>query len=689
MKNLEFNDINGSDNFFIGGVQIDACAGWDDALLVIECKTQKELKEKNLRSYINEFRGKIPIIENAIKNHPVYNKYKHFRYIIATQDIKVRKVDYEYANENLRLSIWNEDFFEYYSNLYNFIRPYAKYDLLGELNIKPLNQFPITIPALQVNFNDANVYTFVMNPKDLLEVSYVARRTGGQGKERFYQRIIDKDRLLNIARYIEKGGKFPNNIIISFREDLKVKFHKIKGPEYNGTDWPYQGISYGILEFPKDYRSCWIIDGQHRLYSFVNVKKDFYFNMPVTAFENLDLTQQRKFFLDINKNQKAVDSDLLWDLSGDVPDEIEGIISNIAKFLNNSEESPLFWKIYYPSTGVKTKKDKIKISAICMAIKRYHLVNPITIQNIKNPLHCTYYEDCTKKVANSLLNYFNVLKENFPNNWSLNSKGFVMTNGGISVMIGLFEKIISRVMQKSNHQPNREDFIFYTSPIKLILESSDTNQLKKLRLSCTSEGGRSEMLNEFITKIRTETKDDLFGGELALKSVVKEITRLERNLGKFLSQILSNVNPNWEKERINEDIRERVEEKIRKKSQSDPRTELHEFLSLGEEKQILTRKDNLEIFKKYFIEFEGGFENEDLFFGAIDMLIRYRNPEAHGVSFTIPKNKEEEIEMYLKKINSCIQEEMDYSTGLKAAKILGDNNKELFFQSLINYLDKK
>ncbi len=406
LLDLEFNDVDGArDDFLINGVQVDVCGGWENALLVIECKTKQKLGEKNLRSAISEFRGKIPLLERGFKKHPNYSKYNFFKYIIVTKNIKVRKLDYEFAKQRPSIYIWNEDFLVYYSNLYSYIKPYAKYDLLGEMRVRPVQQQPITVPAFQIKFEKVNVYNFVMNPKDLLEVAFVARREVGE--ERYYQRIIDKKRLLKIAAYVERGGKFPNNIIISFKKGLNVKFHAVRGPGYSSTNWPYIGISYGILEFPKDYRSCWIIDGQHRLYAFINVKENFYFNMPITAFEHLDIEDQCKFFLDINKNQKPVNPDLLWDLNGEmIPSEKEGVISNVAKFLNNEERGPLFYKIYYPSTGIKKKTNLIKISAICIAIKKRKLVDEVTLQNIKNPLHDKDPSNCVKKVGFSLSKYF-------------------------------------------------------------------------------------------------------------------------------------------------------------------------------------------------------------------------------------------------------------------------------------------
>ena len=660
LQDLEFNDIDGArDNFLINEIQIDVCGGWENALLVLECKTKRKLGKKNLRSAISEFRGKIPLLERGFKSHPKYKKYTFFKYIVVTKNIQVRKVDYDFANQRPSIYIWNDDFLKYYSDLYKYIKPYAKYDLLGEMRIRPIQKQPVIVPAFQIKFGNVNVYNFVINPKDLLEVAFVARRE--VGKERYYQRIIQKERLLKITNYIEEGGKFPNNIIISFQKDLDVKFHNIKGPNYSSTDWPYFGISYGILEFPKDYRSCWIIDGQHRLYSFINVKENFYFNMPVTAFEHLEIEEQCKFFLDINKNQKPVNPDLIWDLNGDmIPSKRDGIISNIAKSLNKKDDKgPLFYKIYYPSTGIRSKLDKIKISAICIAIKKRKIVDEFTLQNIKNPLYDKDYSNCVKKIALSLSNYFNILKINFPINWSLTSKGFILTNGGISVMIGLFEKILSRIMQKNNREPNMGDFKFYTTPIKTVLESSDLNYLKNIRLSCTSEGARSEFLNKLILKIRSETKDKSFGGEIKTTEFGEEFVALEKKLKNLIKKKLYDPkNKEWFRDAVTRDIYERALKNMKKYGIINTE-KIYLQIGLGECFNIMRRHENL-FFPIFINESKNfSFDNKTILEGAISKITTMRAKlTTHYIGAKIKSDDEEFLKLYLKKINKCLDVEL-------------------------------
>jgi len=661
LKNLEFNDVDGAkDSFRIGYPkehQVDVIAGWGNTVFVFECKTAREFnKTKNLKKDLYELKGKIPEIQEGLKRHAIYNKYNNYRYILVVNEkVVLRPEDKNYANTKPYIYLWNEDFLAYYNELYSYLKPYAKYDLLGEMGIRPLDEEPIRIPAFRVKFGNMNMYNFVMNPKDLLEVAYVARRE--KGSERYYQRMIDKERLNKITKYIESGGKFPNNIIIAFKEKANVVFRE-KSPynQYSNTSWPFEGIEFGILEFPKDYRSCWIIDGQHRLYAFVNTDK--WFNMPVTAFENIGIETQCKFFLDINKNQKPVDSDLLWDLNGDmVPSEKEGIISNITKWLNNNK-GPLFHKVYIPSSGIQKRKDLIKMSAICIAIKKRRLSErSINGKNI-NPLH---EDNCTKMVANiagSISEYFRCLNEILSKQWELGSKGFIVSNGGIAVMIGLYQKILERIISKSGKKPLQEDFKYYLNPLIKIFEKDygGDDKLKSLRLRCTSEGGKSELLEEITLKIKNLCGDNLFGGEIE-NPRSQEFRDLEQKLKDLINKVLTKTfDENWiEKEDVvPRDIYQQCLNHLQKnnlKGKKKPYTQL----TLGPCCSIIKKNENL--FNQIFINDEGGFPTNLEFDAAIKQITRVRNTQvSHNVGVSAKASDEARLKLNLEQINDCINE---------------------------------
>jgi DNA sulfur modification protein DndB len=656
LEELEFENVDGArDDFLINGLQVDACGGWENALLVIECKSAQELKRKSLRETINSLRGKISLFEKGFSNHPKYKNYTFFKYIIATKNYEIRHEDILFANQDPRIYIWSDSLIEYYEDQNSYLKPYAKFDLLGEMGIKPMRQDPISIPAFKVDVgNNVNMFNFVMNPKDLLSVSFVARRE--KRNERFYQRIIDKNRLDKIAKYINSGGSFPNNIIISFRPEMKVKFHPIKYT-FSSTDWPYLNLSFGILEFPRDYRSCWIIDGQHRLYAFARTESAG-FNMPITAFNNLDLENQCKFFLDINKNQKPVDPDLLWDLNGDmIPSEREGIISNVVKSLNGME--PLHHRIFYPSTGIKKKLNHIKISALCTAIKKAKLVDQFTSQNIKNPFYQEKSEEIIKRLGKSLSEYFDEIKKILNQNWNLEKDGFIITNGGSTVMIALYAKIVEHIMQKQKRMVVKDDFQNYLNPLKKYFQKkydSNPSELKSLRLRCASEGGKKEVLEDFVRIIKQDLADDTFGGEIETTKYMKEFNNLEKKLKSLIYYLFFDSHDiNWFEHTV---VDKGIFGRALKHMRQNGITDLNKvYLQIGLGDCFAIIRLHKEKFYPFFIgnDCEDKFSSDSVFEGMTSFISSMRGKcEAHYTGNQLTGPDEQMLKLVLEKMNGCL-----------------------------------
>ena len=66
LKFMRFQDVCGGNSFKPGGRQVDAVAGWEDTLFIIECKTQEELNSSNLLNAIDTFRGKSITITDGL-----------------------------------------------------------------------------------------------------------------------------------------------------------------------------------------------------------------------------------------------------------------------------------------------------------------------------------------------------------------------------------------------------------------------------------------------------------------------------------------------------------------------------------------------------------------------------------------------------------------------------------------------
>jgi len=656
---LDFKDVEGAkDTFKIGGVQVDVCGGHENTLFIIECCMAVELKKKSLRKKIKELRGISYTIKKSIKSHPTYKKYENIRYVLATKNIEVKRGDIVFANkDDPRVYIWDENLREYYGALFEKIGRFAKFNILGEMGIKPSQIHPITVPAFMTTIMKTRMFTFVMNPKDLLEISYVARRE--TRNERYYQRILRKKRIENIAKYVDKNNPLPNNIIVAFNEDLRksVKFHTVKsGDKFSITDWPFKDISYGILEFPKDYRSCWIIDGQHRLYSFVNSKKTFH--MPIVVFENLALEDQCKIFLDINKYQKPVPPDLVWDLNGDMlPSQEEGIISRAVKSLNSAGH--LRHRIYIPSTGIRSKRNLLRMSGICNNIKNNGLAKRNTRSKVANPFYDDEPENVVKNLSKALDEYFGCIHNKFKDEWNRGNKGFTLSNSGNAILIGLLERIVRKTIISKSSAPNILDYTKYLEPMKKLFAERFNNDttLKQLKLRITSEGGRRLFLNELIIYIAQVTRDSEFasGVEFRFYDVIRE---LEKDLKELIRKILSKGETgDWFKEKmdkINPAIYKRAIKNLTKHHVTDP-DKAYMQLTFGDCIAVVTSKQFGYKFVNAFYGAKEGFNDKSHFVGALNHINRIRQTQfAHDIGVSLKSDDWDLFNIYMRIMKNCV-----------------------------------
>ena len=67
----------------------------------------------------------------------------------------------------------------------------------------------------------------------------------------------------------------------------------------------------------ENYNSCWVIDGQHRLFSYLKVDSDEIDDtIHVSGISKILILKLKGGFIDINDNGATVNKDLIWDLAG-------------------------------------------------------------------------------------------------------------------------------------------------------------------------------------------------------------------------------------------------------------------------------------------------------------------------------------------------------------------------------------
>lgn len=634
LKKMGCTDVDGGPKCYFGPEgnqdQVDACGRWKDILFIVSCTSAKR-KSKKPKSLKTKMLAWNKIVERVKKSYKLRAEYETCTTVVpifATKKIilpEKQEMLLETDKEGQRHYI-DEDFLDYYNELFEKIGEYAVYNILSEFSIEPRPGDTLEAIAIKTNIKGIGAYLFYARPNDLLKFARVARRE--EKKEEFYQRSVDGHRLRKIANFLESGGMFPNNVILSIREKYCHSYYYSKKAAQDIRNFP-EDLQVGMLRIYRKYGCCWVIDGQHRLYSFSKTKDES--RIPCILLTDIPYQKERSFFLEINKEQRKVPPDLVWDLEGEADPECKkdaGLISNTVRMIDAcpfaKESSPFDGKIYIPVNGSAEGK-MITMSAFCNAIKNSGITNEITTNSVgaKNPLFDENKNTMKNRIAKTIRKFFASLDEKIENK---NHKKFLFGNAGVPIMLYLLEPILANIgciPQKTQISPFAEN-------IKKYFEEnypSEEDQ-RALRLSTTNEGSRkleARKIGQFIRKERGFSEAD-FWPKMKTDERLDDVVSIERKIGRLISKKLSGISANWRKERVPQDAIAEVKRNMK----SFPDLDFDECLSLGNELNIILRKDNWEqVFEEFFTE-KGIFRNAEDLKVAIGYLGKVRTPKAHG-----------------------------------------------------------
>lgn len=303
----------------VGNLSTDVVAMEDDVLFIFQCKDRKNIGDPE-----KEFSSTVARVDAILKGKTVRITSQNDPFVLEDlKRIKKIKTCYVFTErlenpdlENLArkygLEFWNYKAVLYYKKTSNTLGKYSKYQIFREFAIpfeSPIGTWEEHAIEISQEGNPT-MYLLGIHPAILLEIGYVYRR--GSGKSQAYQRILNKDRLLQISNFLNTPNSLlANPVIIVFDPDEKIqsKLH-------------YRSNEY-VLEFPRTYCCAWIIDGQHRIFGFKDHPKyskwaketNNDFKIPVVIFTKLPEPIQSKTFVEINYYQKRIDSSLFADLS--------------------------------------------------------------------------------------------------------------------------------------------------------------------------------------------------------------------------------------------------------------------------------------------------------------------------------------------------------------------------------------
>lgn len=280
-------------------------------------------------------------------------------------------------------------------------------------------------PCLKTTFSDIPVYTFPMNVKDVVLISYVAVR-GIDPQEGAVQRILNRRRVADIKAFILSGNMFFNTFILNWTEPNLQ-------PDY----------SNGEISIPLSPAATQMIDGQHRLAGLQAAME----TQPeigdkeilVSLCIGLNTQQAAQIFLNINSKQTPVPRSLIFDLFGEVDSDADHAINranDIAHELNDNPESPYYKAIRFP--GNPRGVGIIDLSTVVSALKPH-----LTANGIFAGVNLTSL-DLQRQVV---LNYFAAIKTYYDSHalWYSRLKNPFFRSAGFS---GAIDYLVSTLIMK-------------------------------------------------------------------------------------------------------------------------------------------------------------------------------------------------------------------------------------------------
>lgn len=454
--------------------RISVMAVDDETIVIVVCHAADSLIENSFYDEITSFDNKISgLRKEALKKYTG----RKVKFIWATHNYISNRKDIALLDK-LGIAYFSESTIEYYNELAKHLGSCSRYQLLGSLFAnQEIKNMDNRIPAIQGKMGGYTYYSFSIEPQKLLKIGYVLHRSEAhQNMMPTYQRIIKKKRLQDVRNFINKGGYFPNSIIICIDTNGKGLVFDQSATKVEGT------ISkIGVLHIPKRYRSAYIIDGQHRLYGYSDSDYASTNSIPVVAFVDLERTEQIKIFMDINENQKAVpkslrvtlNADMLWD-SNDFSEQRQALRSKIAQMLGEESTSPLHSRVVIGESEI-TPDRCITVEAIQSALKKCHFFDSY---GKKNALQKNGTFDCGNNQETCDLFYPFIekcllyIRDKSLNEWDKGDRdnGMLTMNRGIQAVIRVINDIVNMLVEKGIIAPKTQDIYDMFSLIEYYLK---------------------------------------------------------------------------------------------------------------------------------------------------------------------------------------------------------------------------
>lgn len=354
--------------------EIDLIFGFEDTIFLIDASIDKHSGNSKKLAFFSKWADKSNL--NFLKKQCKLGNQKvmriYFDLLHKTPDSGSAEIENVTEIGKMNKVCYSDDF-DYFSKYVKKIGQWSKNDLLDFVGYTN-RQNSVTVAAIQYYIGDLPVFCFVERVDNLLRTCYISRRrTDDLG----YQRTLKENRVVNISNNIKNGTglSFPNSILINTPQLIE----NIVPPE--------SCPAIVKINFPTNYNTCRIIDGQHRLLGFAatssTIQKSYY--LPVIALQEISLDKEIETFIDINSKQQRMDGNLILLLKSDLnwEKDSKGYNEKIAVQVSKKLNRTFFKNRIFFGYSDETKGTKITLTTLVSSMRKNEQIEETSEKTFK------------------------------------------------------------------------------------------------------------------------------------------------------------------------------------------------------------------------------------------------------------------------------------------------------------------
>jgi len=398
---------------------VDIFAKDDETIVIARCWSQRLPTKLSLLDDLNDFAELMKPMADAVRLHYGQDYKPKIIWCIVTENIRWSESDLRRAKEyNIKVIQGLE--LIYFEEFSKKLGPAARYQFHAEyLEDQKVPAFSgRKVPAVKTKLGGKTAYLFSALAKDILRIGFVNHRdlrdpSGAPS----YQRIVKPSRLKEIGRFLDGGKFFPNTILLNFHR--KPLFEPLAKDEISS-------VHFGNLVLPDRYKSCWIIDGQHRLYGTTYTQDNYDTPLFFIGFDSVSTSEEANIFVEINSKQATVPPTLLSALEGEVKwdsddpkERLSAIASRAVDLLNTRGGGALEGKVVSPGITAGTSQP-LNVRSIQDRIIQSGLVgvlNPRTGEIAPGPCWSETSEGALRRLVTLLEVHFEEVQAANPERW--------------------------------------------------------------------------------------------------------------------------------------------------------------------------------------------------------------------------------------------------------------------------------